>query len=153
MEAAAMGIPALAVSLETDVSHHLSYSTEVDFSTAGYFTAYFARMLLERKLPRDVQVLKIDVPADATPQTPWLVTRLSRLTYFEPVAPQRRSWAEPGRVGYRVAASPQDDDTDSDVYTLRVHRKVSVTPISLDMTSRVPLGDLEKLMRNHSGEN
>lgn len=149
MEAAAMGIPSLAVSLETDVTHHLSYSTEVDFSAAGYFAAIFAEIALSNHLPGDVQVLKVDIPSDATPETPWSVTRLSRLTYFEPVAPSRTSWSEPGRVGYRVVAAPQDDDSDSDVYALRVRRVVSVTPISLDLTSRVELNELEALLRNH----
>ena len=51
MEAASQGIPALAASLETDREHHLSYSTDIDFSTAAYFTAYFARKLLEKQFP------------------------------------------------------------------------------------------------------
>jgi len=38
MESASIGIPSMAVSLETDRAHHLSYSTEVDFSAAAYFT-------------------------------------------------------------------------------------------------------------------
>lgn len=151
LEAAAMGIPSLAVSLETELAHHLSYSTEVDFSTAGYFTALFAEKALKDRLPGDVQVLKVDIPSDATPKTPWRVTRLSRLAYFEPVPPQRDSWSEPGRVGYRVAASPVQDDPDSDAYALRVRRVVSVTPLSLDLTSRVYLQELEKMLRNHSG--
>ena len=38
MEAASQGVPALASSLETDQTMHFSYSTEIDFSTAAYFT-------------------------------------------------------------------------------------------------------------------
>ena len=37
MEGASFGIPALAISLETDKEHHLSYSNDVDFSNAAYF--------------------------------------------------------------------------------------------------------------------
>ncbi len=40
LEAASHGIPALAMSLETDREHHTSYSTEIDFSAAAWFTAY-----------------------------------------------------------------------------------------------------------------
>ena len=42
MEAVSLGIPALAISLETDKEHHLSYSNEVDFSRAAYFASFFA---------------------------------------------------------------------------------------------------------------
>jgi len=51
MEAASLGIPALAVSLQTETQYHLSHSEDIDFSTAGYFTAYFAKRILEKKLP------------------------------------------------------------------------------------------------------
>jgi 5'-nucleotidase len=57
MEGASLGVPSLAVSLETSEEHHLSYSAEVDFSAAAYFTAYFARLLLERNMPADVHLL------------------------------------------------------------------------------------------------
>jgi len=35
----------------------------------------------------------------------------------------------------------------SDVYAVRVDKVVSVTPLSLDLTSRINLQDLEKLLR------
>ena len=70
MEGAGNGIPALAVSLETDESDHLSYSTDIDFSAAAYFTSLFGRLMLERHLPDDVDLLKVDVPCDATVADP-----------------------------------------------------------------------------------
>lgn len=147
MEGAGNGIPSLAVSLETDEADHLSYSTSIDFSVAAYFTTLFGRELLEKKLPDDVDLLKVDVPCDATPDTPWNVTRLSRQTYFEPVTPQRDSWDMPERVGYRRINDLHGLGHDTDVYALRVKRQVSVTPLSLDMTARVDLKDFEQLLR------
>lgn len=146
MEAAGMGIPALAMSLETDPSNHHTYSKDVDFSVAAYFTAYFGRMVLEKKMPPDVDLLKVDVPNDATPSTPWQVTRLSRQHYFVPVAPERDSWDEPKRVQYKLEAN-LDCEPDSDVYVLRVRREVAVTPLSLDFTSRVAFTDLDRILR------
>jgi len=123
MEAASNGISALAVSLETDLAHHMSYSTDVDFSAAAHFTA------------------------SATAETPWQVTRLSMRRYFEAVPVPRRSWDEPGSVGYRVGDDWRDDDPDTDVYALRLSRTVSLTPLSLDLTSRVNLAELEAQLR------
>ena len=152
LEAAAMGLPALAVSLETEPQHHLSYSEEIDFATAGYFTALFAQMLLSRNMPADVCVLKIDVPSDATPDTPWELTRLSRRRYYEAIPPERESWEVPGRVGYQLAGDPHDDEPDTDVYAVRVERVVSVTPLSLDMTARVDFRELDDLLRSKLGD-
>ncbi|HLA98587.1 MAG TPA: 5'/3'-nucleotidase SurE [Anaerolineales bacterium] len=150
LEAASLGIPALAISLETEQSHHLSYSTDVDFTAAAYFASYFARLLLDYPMPEDVQVLKVDVPSDARPETPWTVTRLSLQRYFEATPPNRHSWDHPGAVGYRLAEKRYQAAADSDVYALSVKRLVSVTPLSLDLTSRVYLADLEALLRGQA---
>ena len=147
LEAAANGIPALAISLETGTEYYHSYSDEIDFTAAGHFAAFFGRMLIEKELPADVDVLKVDVPSDASLNTPWKVTRLANLPYFEPVPAERESWDQPGRVGFRVIRDPSKNPRDTDVYTLRVDRVVSVTPLSLDLTSRVVLDDLEGLLR------
>jgi len=147
LEAASLGIPALAVSLEADSKYHLSYSNDVDFSIAAGFTAQVAHLLLENKFPADVNLLKVDVPSDARADTPWQLTRVSKQRYYEPVAPKRKSWSEAGAVGYRESAAFIDEPEDTDVYVLRKKRWVSVSPLSLDLTSRVDFAKLDKLMR------
>jgi 5'-nucleotidase len=147
LEAASLGFPALAVSLQTDVQHHLTNSDLVDFSTAAHFTSYFARLILERTFPPDVDVLKVEIPASATPQTPWEVTRLSRKRYYAPLPHPRSTWEEPGPLGYTLETDLQDDRPDTDVYAIQVKQVVSVTPMSLDLTSRVPLVEFEHLLR------
>ena len=145
MEAAALGFRALAVSLETAQEHHLTYSPEVDFSAAAHFTLQFARLLMEKSPFPDVDLLKVDVPGDATPDTNWSLTRLAKQRYYDPVAPERENWSMPGKVGYKESPKNLDEElSDSDVFVLRHERLVSVTPISLDMTSRVDLSELEK---------
>jgi 5'-nucleotidase len=148
LEGASMGLPSLAISLETEQEHHLSYSNEVDFSTAAYFTKLFGQMLLEKSFPADVDALKVDIPRDATQETPWQITRISRKRYFEPVRPRRPSWDTPALIGYRLSTDPDQDSTDTDSYALRVKKVVSVTPLSLDMTSRVDLEAFERLLRS-----
>ncbi len=137
MEAASMGIPALAMSLETDKSHHLSYSTEIDFSTAAYFTDLFAGLMLGHALPSGVDLIKVDVPAAATPSTPWEWTRLSTQRYYVPVKPARKTLDQPGKMDYEVKMDYENEPQDSDVYTLIRKQLVSVTPLTLDLTARV----------------
>ncbi|HKJ37978.1 MAG TPA: 5'/3'-nucleotidase SurE [Anaerolineales bacterium] len=147
LEASSMGIPALAVSLEADSKYHLSYSGDVSFSVAADFTARIAHLLLEKKLPEEVSVLKVDVPSDATLETPWELTRISMQRYYEPIAPTRKSWDVPAVMGYREAGNLDNEIEGTDVYALRVKRVVSVTPLSLDLTSRVDFDELNTLMR------
>jgi 5'-nucleotidase len=146
LEAAALGIPALAVSLETDPAHHRSYSTDVDFSAAAHFTAIFARFLLENKMPSDVDVLKVEVPMNASKDTPWKITRLSRDNYYEPIPPVRTGPYASASVRYSRMEFP-DKSPGTDAYTLRVEHQVAVTPLSLDLTSRTGLQDLESLLK------
>ena len=147
MEAAALGYKALAVSLETDQKYHLSYSQEINFSAAALFTARFARMLLDKQFPEDVQMLKVEVPSDATSDTPWEISRLTRQRYYEALKPERASWDIATTVGSREAARLEDEPEDTDAYVMRKKRRVAVTPLSLDLTARVGLSDLEKFMR------
>jgi len=147
LEAASLGIPAMAVSLEAHAQYHLSYSNNVNFSVAAEVTARIASLLLEKKFPVDVNVLKVDIPSDATLETPWELTRISLQRYYEPVSPDRKSWDEPAVMGYREAGNLDNEPEGTDVHALRVKRIVSITPLSLDMTSRVDFGELNKLMR------
>lgn len=135
LEAAAFGIPALAISLQTDPAHHMTNDASVDFRVAMYFTRLFAeRWLSVERLP-DVDVLKIDIPQDATPQTPWQITRLERRIYYRPLPPDRRELGDEGRIGYELKPdAPAYPDSDAAVV---LRGMISVTPLSLDITSRI----------------
>lgn len=147
MEAASLGIPALAVSLQVDQQYHLSHSDDVDFSAAGYFTGYFAKTLLEKKFVKEVNLMKVEVPAHATPATEWRVTRLSPQRYYEPTPVKRDSWEERGTIGYKEAAVLDAEPEDTDVFALKKQKIVSVTPIHLDMTARVNFGEFDQFLR------
>jgi 5'-nucleotidase len=147
LEGASLGYPSLAVSLETEQKHHYTHSDEVDFSTAAYFTQYFARLLLSKSMPEDVALLKVDIPCDASIQTPWVITRQSRKPYFLPTVPERPSWDVPVRIGYHVARNFEADAPETDIYAVFVRRIISVTPLSLDLTARVDLAAFEHDLR------
>jgi 5'-nucleotidase len=144
LEAAALGIPALAVSLQIMGQDWYAYH-DLDFSAAADITARFARGMLARALPADVDLLKVDVPADATPQTPWRITRQSRQRYYMPYLIRNGDWKTRGFVSAKVNVDQKDVETDSDVYALVYDKVVSVTPISIDLTSRTDFSSLAML--------
>jgi 5'-nucleotidase len=155
LQGAACGIPSLACSLQTPKEMHRAHGEGVDFSAAAHFTRLFARALLCHRLPGDAAVLKLDVPATATPDTPWRVTRVSRCPYYinlpRPRAARLPRELPPEGIAvgleYTYPPNPEATEPDSDIYTLCVERCVSVTPLSLDLTARVDLRGLEALLR------
>jgi len=151
LEGASFGIPSLAVSMQTELHYHQTHSTDIDFSTAAFFAHKFARVLLGLTRPADVDVLKVEIPEGATPQTPWRVTRLSRTRYFLPKKPVRENLGDKGRIGYTRRFEPDIVEPDSDVRAL-ADGVVSVTPLSLDMTSRVDLSELASLLQKNELE-
>lgn len=148
LEAASFGIPAMAVSLETDARYHLSYSEEIDFSAAMHFSRLFAERLLNIPASDDVDVLKVDIPSDANIHTPWRVTRQSRQKYWTPLNPNDKHAEVPGNLDYRREIDFESLELDSDISALVMGRVVSVTPISLDLTSRVGLESYERQLRD-----
>ena len=149
LQAAAYGVPALAASLQTPKEMHGQLSDSVDFSVAAHFTRLFARRLLKTALPFDVDALKVDVPADATYETPWRLTRASRHAYYVTVPPERSAPSQGTRVDldYTIQPRPELTEPDSDIFALRVGRVVSVTPLSIDLTARACFSALEQLLR------
>jgi 5'-nucleotidase len=152
LEGAVNGLPALAVSLQTPKETHLNPSDDVDFTAAIHFTRLFARRLLTTSLPFDVDVLKLDVPLSATPETPWRLTRVSRHTYFTAAPSQRDSLEDAAPMDYNSLAHPERTEPDSDIYAIAVDRVVSVAPLSVDLTSRVTLREMEALLRGPQGD-
>ncbi len=147
MEGAAFGIPAMAVSLETEREHHLSYSEMVDFEAAAYFTRLFAEKLLDMETMADIDLLKIDVPSDASRDTQWTTTQLERARYYLPKSPQREDWDDPILLDYDVVDNADHLTPGSDAHALRSEGKVAVTPLSLDLTSRVDLNALRQKLQ------
>ncbi|MEN4011687.1 MAG: 5'/3'-nucleotidase SurE [Bellilinea sp.] len=147
MEAASFGIPALAVSLELPGGEYYSHSRTVNFACAAHFTALFAEKMLTLPRLADVDLLKVEVPASATPETPWRAARLSRHRYFNPITRRKDGLESPVELDFTIELDQQQFEPDSDVYVLRFEKQVAVTPISLDMTSRLALGAFEQSLR------
>jgi 5'-nucleotidase len=133
LEAAAEGVPALAVSLETAKEFHMSHSAKIDFTTAAYWTRWMAERILAHAIPENAPLVNINVPSDATSATRWRVTRASHQAYFRSVVANGKF------VGYDVIINAGTLEPDSDIYAVRVDRVVSVTPLTYDLTARVNL--------------
>lgn len=146
IEAASLGIHAIAVSQQTPKDLHLTYSPDVNFTVAANVSRKFGTWLMEHDaMPDDVDLLKIDVPVGASDDTEWRMTRLSRRRVYWPTRPERTSLGDSGKLGYHYNSDPSQAEPDSDVYALE-DKIISVTPMSLDMTSRTDMFRLRQIV-------
>jgi 5'-nucleotidase len=141
IEAASLGISTLAASLETEPQYHFAPSSEIDFDTAAVFVRRFAGWLLRYALPPGVDILKLEVPSNATPKTPWRMTRVSRQQYWVSSVTVADS-GEREIHGYEKRVDLDTLEPDSDIYALAVDRVVAVSPLTIDPTAPVDLDEL-----------
>ena len=137
IQAAEWDIKALAVSLEVPQEYHYIHG-EVDWSAAVRILRKAALILLDGEWPDDVHIMKIDIPDNADDITEWEVTRQSREPGWYGVVPDAHvkspAGTTVGKRGPRPGKKWQDGD---DMAVLLGDRKVTFTPLSLDMSSRV----------------
>jgi 5'-nucleotidase len=144
IEAAEKGIPALAVSQEIDSIDYHSYSSEVDFSIAADFTRQIAKVMLNNAMPFDADVLKLEIPLGATTLTEIVITRQDRFMYYKPTPINREKLlGTPAKVSH-LPSKGEYSRKDTDTYA-QAKGLVSITPLSLDLTSRNCLDPLSQI--------
>jgi 5'-nucleotidase len=149
LQAAELSIPGLALSLETDKAYHFIHNEEINWGVAAGMARLFAKIMLSKQLPFDVDVLKIDVPSDATPETPWRITRQARQSYYVNYPPAE--FSPDGHLkqfDYGISVDWERLAPDSDIYAFAKDRVISVTPLSQELTARVDFGVLDRLLRD-----
>ena len=84
--------------------------------------------------------------ADFYPLPASRMTRLARSRYYDPYVIRHNGWESKAKLtAHRLVDEALTADTD--VYTLIKDGLVAVTPLSLDVTSRVKLDELDQLLR------
>lgn len=157
MQAAAAGIPAIAVSRQTEIEHHYVYG-DLEWEEPVRVTRTYASRLLElsdasaesTSLPFDV--LKIDVPHDCPPGTEERITRLSREHYFHSSVAAPHPESTLSEAVTSINADLESLRPDDDIYAFAVDHVVSITPLTLDCTA--PLERAGKVLSPaHSARN
>ncbi len=149
LQAAEHGVPAIAISLELKEKEPdlYTYDSAIDFSAAVHFLCYFAERTLKHDLPEDVDVLKIEIPAEAVESTHWVVARQDRFAYYQTNITEREDFfTDPAELKL-ITRKGKYGQEGTDAHAL-VQGWVSVTPLSLDLTSRVDLKELRRIISN-----
>lgn len=147
LEAASYGIPAIAASIQVldegeKFDDHRTY--RYDFEVGIAILQRIARNLLERGLPEGVDVLNINIPRHATMDTEIEITRLARKIFLTGVEERH----DPrGRPYYWINGELiRDAEEGTDVKAVMKKGHISITPLSLDSTSRVNFKEIDALL-------
>lgn len=145
IEAAVAGVPSVAFSLEAPVEYHDNPKPGLDFTAAAAFARRLALALLAKGMPAGVDLLKVDVPADAGPGTPWVLTRISRQRYWHSIIREQPS-GDREIVGYERHVDYACLEPDSDIHALACARAISVSPMTVDLTASLHAPGLQRLL-------
>lgn len=127
LEAALLGLPAIAVSAVPNAKDEFHYEAAADFA------AHLAEQVMKNKLAPG-SILNVNVPSEAeVGERRCVVCKMGRRVYDdileERLDPRGRPYYW---VGGAFVESRIDPDTDCEA---AAHHKISVTPIQLDMTN------------------
>mgnify|MGYP005855608827 CR=1 FL=1 len=145
LEAAANGVPSVAVSLEAAVEYHDNPKPGLDYRAAAAFARRLTRGLLVHGMPAGVDRLKVDVPAVSGLDLPWRATRISRQMYWRPVIELGPEGAK-RILGYERGWDLPTLEPDSDIHALVIDRAISISPMTVDLSARVDQADLARLL-------
>ena len=140
LEAASQGSPAIAISQEMDDSAKFEFIYKpYDFSLAKKILRMLAKLVLRKGMPEGVDVLNVNIPSKFTGEIE--VTRLARRLYRTRIEER----LDPrGRKYYWITGDEVEDaEEGTDIHAIR-SGKVSITPITIDLTASV---DFEALRR------
>jgi 5'-nucleotidase len=146
LEAASYGIPSIAASIQVvdqGDKFDMHHGEKHNFEVATKVLRRVAIKVLEHGLPIGVDVLNLNVPADATEDTDIVVTRLARKIFKTTV---QERFDPRGRPYYWIDGDLICCDAEgTDVQTIYQDRKISLTPLTLDSTSRIDFKQIERL--------
>ena len=145
MEAAEKGIHSLAVSLEIPGTQYDKHDSRIDFSAALSFTHFFGSRLIGKKWPDDVDIFKVEIPSSATIESSWEVTFQDKISYYSPQIKLLKSKNESYIQVAHAPAKGSYSKEGSDAHAL-ANGKISITPLSLDFTSRVKFSKLQGML-------
>jgi 5'-nucleotidase len=148
LEGIVIGVPGIAVSLSTGRSWHESSQveeefvhgeTDLDFEPVAEFAARVAKVAY-KGLPAG-RILNINAPnLPAGKLEGAKVTRLGRRLYKDEIVEVK---GENGKVGYDIYNNPPAHENEEGTdFAALVERRISVTPIHLDLTDRPGMDEL-----------
>ncbi|MDR2829938.1 MAG: 5'/3'-nucleotidase SurE [Methanobrevibacter sp.] len=133
LEAASYGIPSLCVSIDVkdDIDKFSKSGHDIDFSFAKKIVNKIAKNILKKGMPEGIDVFNINIPA--TPVDDEIVaTRLGKRLYH----PEVEQLEKETYIWKDGTYQELEEESGLDTYTTLIENKVTVTPLTLDLTAK-----------------
>lgn len=136
LEAALSGINAIAFSMQ--VGDELQFTVgygQVDFSRAAAVAGEIVRDILFNGMPGGAELLNVNFPSRIDPSTQLVLTEIGRRKYSQKVLVRKDPRGRPyyWLFGERLSDFPANSDAEA----VLKKRKISITPIVLNMTGPI----------------
>ncbi len=139
LESAITGIPAIAFSMEVgDESLFALEYDQPDFSKAAGVAAEIVGDVLEHGMPGGAEILNVNFPSSVEVTTDMMLTEVGRRKYTDKVIVRKDPRGRPyyWLFGERLSEFPPKTDAEA----VLTERKVSITPMMLNMSGPVTSG-------------
>ena len=133
------------VSKQTDVDSHYDY-TDQDWSASIFFLNQIASQVLTNGFPKDVDILKIDVPIDANEQTECEFSEISDQAYYKISLDSPHLGSKIGDTKISVSFNKNELPKNSDIYVLAVKKRVSVCPMKIYYHHNIKLNHMQYIL-------
>ena len=133
MEAASLGIPAIAVSqhIDKDEVKFDEGAVEIDFSSTQRVVKNLVKKIRDNGMPGDIKLLNLNVPSNPDSYEP-VIAGLANRMYLPGV---EKRLDPRGKPYYWITGELHTDNpVDTDGYILQNKNLPTLTPLSLDMT-------------------
>lgn len=135
LEAVSHKVPAIAVSLEADLQIQRSNEfQDTDWGASMNVLRTWVSRVLQEGMPKDVDILNINVPAKPAKWGEYRITTQSRQNYFQFIKPEKRELGQPFLLKSHLWVDEDTLEKDSDIYAVYVDKIASVTPVNIVMS-------------------
>lgn len=157
LEAVSHGISAIAISVAADLDSQRSENyAQTDWRVAQWVLKKMVYEILKDGMPEGVDLWNINVPENAVMnadnmldkielweknisndiESPYRITTQSRQNYFCFQPPIQRDKSKPYQLPSKLDVNLNNLEESSDIYAIYIDRKISITPITVDMTAK-----------------
>ena len=125
------GLPSIAVSRQADLSiQQSSEFVTLNWEASKHATFMVARKVLKEGMPEGVVILNVNIPDDATVNTPMRITAQSRLNYSVFIKPGKRDFDKSYRLTSKLDIDRTRTERNSDIYAFFYDKVISITPLT-----------------------
>lgn len=151
LEAASQGVPSIAVSMrvEDEGDKFMDMANKRNYEPAMCVIRKLAKCILEGAMPAGVDVLNVNIPSNASMSTEIAITSLARKMYDTRV---HHRYDPRGRSYYWIDGTViHEAGEETDLHAVMNLDKISITPLSLDMTAKMDNKELAGMLQRAFG--